>query len=55
MMAVYERIAYLLQSPTLAFHHEEIDDKTAENIAAGEDVAVLEVNGRNNEGCEEGE
>jgi hypothetical protein len=50
-----EAITYLLQSPTLALYHEEIDEKPAENITTGEDIAVLEVNGGNNEGGEESE
>jgi hypothetical protein len=54
-MARCERIAYLLQGPTLALHNEEIDEKPAENVASGEDIAVLEINGGNNEGSEEGD
>ena len=37
------------------FHKEEIDDDSCEKIAAGEHVAEAEVNGRCDEGGEEGE
>jgi hypothetical protein len=37
------------------FHEEEIDDDSAEEVAAGEDVAEAEVDGGGNESGEEGE
>ena len=35
----------LFQSPTLTFEHEEVDQQTAEDVAASKDVAVTEVDG----------
>jgi hypothetical protein len=54
-MAKYEAITYLLQSPALALDYEEIDEKPAENVTAGKHVAVLEIDGGNDERGEEGE
>ena len=34
---------------------EEVDDQSGDSVAAGEDVAVTEVDGLGNEGCEKGE
>ena len=46
---------YLLESATLTFHDEEVDEEAAENVAASKDVSVLKVDGRDDEGREEGE
>ena len=54
-MSKNEAITYLFQSPALALNHKEIDEKSAENVTAGEHVAVLEVDGGNDERSEEGE
>lgn len=45
----------LLEGAALAFDDEEIDEERAEDVAAGEDVAVAEVDGGGDEGGEEGE
>lgn len=45
----------LLERPALALHYEEIDHQASEYVAAGEDVAVAEVDVADDEGCEEGE
>jgi hypothetical protein len=44
-----------LKSTTLPFDNEEVDDKTRDGVAASEDVAVAEVDGFGDEGCEESE
>jgi hypothetical protein len=42
-----------LQSPALALQHEEIHNGSCRQVAAGEDVSILEVDGFGNEGREE--
>lgn len=44
-----------LKSALAGFHEEEVDDDSAEEVAAGKDVAEAEVDGRGNESGEEGE
>jgi hypothetical protein len=39
----------------LALNDEEVHDETAEDIGAGKNVAIAEVNGAGYERCEEGE
>jgi hypothetical protein len=39
----------------LAFDDEEVDDERGDEVAGGEDVAVAEVDGFGDEGCEEGD
>ena len=43
----------LLECATLTFDDEEVDQETAEDIAAGKDIAVAEVNVACDEWCEE--